>query len=78
MEDYKLKQMPGRNRDLWRGTQRGRSFLAVAVASCGSSILLQGCTSLNGTKTEAFHEGLSPMEGSHAETGEKHEEERVE
>lgn len=76
-EDCKLEQAPSRNCDLWRGTHRGRSFFAAAVASCGSSIHLKDCTSLKGTQTEAFHR-LSPMEGSHAGAGEEHEEEGVE
>lgn len=78
MEDGKLKQAPGRDSDLWRGTYRGGCFLAVVVASCGSTSLLKDCTSLEGAQTEAFHKGLSPMEGSHAGTWQEHEEERVE
>lgn len=60
-----------------RHFHRGRSFLAVTVASCGSSILLKGSTSLKGTHSEAFHERLSPMEGCHAGVGEEHREEGV-
>lgn len=70
-------QAAGRNSDLWRGTYREGSFLAVVEASCGTS-LLKDCTCLRGAQTEAFHKGLSPMEGLHAGAQEEHEEERVE